>query len=262
MIAGRSDPPLPLARLRARGELVELRAAELGFTVQEAAALLTAVGDMPVDSAAAAVLRERTEGWAAGLQLAALTIRHAERPAEAAARLDGGDRHVLDYLSLEVVDRLTPDQRDLLVRAAVLERLSGPLCDAALQRSGSADVLDALDRADLFVTALDPRREWYRCHRLLRDVLLRRLADDPDGRTRVLARAADWFLARGYVAAAVAHRIAAGDEDGAAELLRSQVPAFLERGELAVDLQLGRQLPAAAVLRDAGLCVSLRGRPA
>ena len=78
----------------------------------------------------------------------------------------------------------------------------------------------------------------------------------------MLARAADWFLARGYVAAAVAHRIAAGDEDGAAELLRSQVPAFLERGELAVDLQLGRQLPAAAVLRDAGLCVSLRGRPA
>jgi LuxR family maltose regulon positive regulatory protein len=132
VIAGRSDPPLPLARLRARGELVELRAAELGFSVQEAAALLTAVGDMPVDSAAAAVLRERTKGWAAGLQLAALTIRHAERPAEAAARLDGGDRHVLDYLSLEVVDRLTPDQRDLLVRAAVLERLSGPLCDAAL----------------------------------------------------------------------------------------------------------------------------------
>ena len=116
----------------------------------------------------------------------------------------------------------------------MLERLSGPLCDAALERTGSADVLDALDRADLFVTALDPRREWYRCHRLFRDVLLRRLAADPDGRTRVLARAADWFLARGYVAEAVAHRIAAGDEDGAADLLRSQVPAFLERGELAV----------------------------
>jgi LuxR family transcriptional regulator, maltose regulon positive regulatory protein len=257
VIAGRSDPPLPLARLRARGELTELRATDLGFTVDEAAALLTAVGVAPVDPMAVAALRERTEGWAAGLQLAALTIRNAERPAEAAARLDGGDRHILDYLSLEVVDRLDPDQRDLLVRAAVLERLSGPLCDAALQRSGSAGVLDALDRADLFVTALDPHREWYRCHRLLRDVLLRRPVDDPDGRRRVLARAADWFLARGHVAEAVAHRIAAGDEEGAADLLCSQVPAFLERSELVVHLQLGRQLPAAAVLRNAGLCVSL-----
>ena len=257
VIAGRTDPPLPLARLRARGELTELRAADLGFSVDEAAALLSAVGDTRVDAAAAAVLRERTEGWAAGLQLAALTIRHAERPAEAAVLLDGGDRHILDYLSLEVVDRLVPDHRDLLVRASVLERLSGPLCDTALERTGSAAVLDALDRADLFVTALDPRREWYRCHRLLRDVLLRRLADDPDGGTRVLARAGEWFLARGYVAEAVAHRIAAGDEEGAADLLRSQVPAFLERGELAVHLQLGRQLPAAAVLRDARLCVSL-----
>jgi LuxR family maltose regulon positive regulatory protein len=257
VIAGRSDPPLPLARLRARGELTELRAAELGFRVDEAAALLTVVGETPVEASAASVLTERTEGWAAGLQLAALTIRHAERPAEAAARLDGGDRHILDYLSLEVVDRLAPDHRDLLVRASVLERLSGPLCDAALDRTGSAAVLDALDRADLFVTALDPRREWYRCHRLFRDVLLRRLAADPDARTRVLARAADWFLERGYVAEAVAHRIAAGDEGGAADLLRSQVPAFLERGELAVHLQLGRQLPVTTVLRDARLCVSL-----
>jgi ATP/maltotriose-dependent transcriptional regulator MalT len=257
VIAGRADPPLPLARLRARGELTELRAADLGFGVDEAAALLSAVGDTPVDAAVAAVLRERTEGWAAGLQLAALTIRHAERPAEAAAVLDGGDRHILDYLSVEVVDRLAPDDRDLLVRASVLERLSGPLCDAALDRTGSTAVLDALDRADLFVTPLDPGREWYRCHQLFRDVLARRLAADPGERARVLTRAADWFLARGFVAEAVGHRISAGDEEGAADLLRSQVPAFLERGELAVHLQLGRQLPAAAVLRDARLCVSL-----
>ena len=178
VIAGRSDPPLPLARLRARGELTELRAADLGFTADEAAALLTAVGDTPVDPPRRPLLRERTEGWAAGLQLAALKIRHAERPAEAAAPLDGGDRHILDYLSVEVVDRLAPEQRDLLVRTAVLERLSGPLCDAVLGRTGSTEVLDALDRADLFVTPLDPRREWYRCHRLFRDVLLAPIAAD------------------------------------------------------------------------------------
>ena len=254
VIAARADPPLPLARLRARGELTEVRAADLRFRVDEAAELLSAVGAPPLD---AGLLRDRTEGWAAGLQLAALTIRQAERPAEAATRLDGAERHLLDYLSFEVVDRLAPDHRDLLVRSSVLERLSGPLCDAALGRTGSAAVLDALDRADLFVTPLDARHEWYRCHRLFRDVLRRRLADDPEARTRVLVRAADWFLARGQVAEAVAHRIEAGDEDGAAALLRSQVPSFLERGELAAHLQLGRQLPAAAVLRDERLCVSL-----
>src|SRR4051794_11683950 len=257
VIAARADPPLPLARLRARGELTELRAADLGFRADEAGALLTAVGGPKLDAVDAAALRDRTEGWAAGLQLAALTVRDAERPAEAAARLDGAQRHILDYLSLEVVDRLDAEQRDLLVRASELERLSGPLCDAALDRTGSAAVLDALDRADLFVTPLDPQRRWYRCHRLFRDVLRRRLAADPDERGRVHAWAADWFLARGHVAEAVGHRMAAGDEEGAAELLRSRVPTFLERGELAVHLQLGRQLPAAAVRRDARLCVSL-----
>ena len=208
------------------------------------------------------MLTERTEGWAAGLQLAALTIRHAERPAEAAARLDGGDRHILDYLSLEVVDRLAPDHRDLLVRASVLERLSGPLCDAALAAPDRAPLSTRWTAPTCSSTALDPHREWYRCHRLFRDVLLRRLAADPDARTRVLARAADWFLERGYVAEAVAHRIAAGDEGGAADLLRSQVPAFLERGELAVHLQLGRQLPAATCCGTRGCACPWRGRPA
>ena len=258
VIAGRYDPPLPLARLRARGELTELRAADLSFSPDEAAALLSAIGDAAVDPATAASLHERTEGWAAGLQLAALTIRDAERPADAATQLHGDDRHILDYLSTEVVDRLASEHRDLLVRTSVLERLSGPLCDEVLDRTGSAAVLDALDRADLFVTPLDPRREWYRCHRLFRDVLLRRLtADGPEERARTLTRAADWFEARGYVAEAVAHRIDAGDEKGAADLLRANVPVFLERGELSAHLQLGLRLTAAAVLRDARLCVSL-----
>ena len=235
VIAGRSDPPLPLARLRARGELTELRAAELGFTVDEAAALLTAVGDMPVDVRRGGRAPRAHRGL--GRRPAA---RGPDDPPRGATGRGGrpARRRRPAHPRLPVPGGRRP-ARSGPARPARPGRPSSNGCPgrcATLRCSarGSADVLDALDRADLFVTALDPRREWYRCHRLLRDVLLRRLADDPDGRTRVLARAADWFLARGYVAEAVAHRIAAGDEDGAAELLRSQVPAFLERGELAV----------------------------
>jgi LuxR family transcriptional regulator, maltose regulon positive regulatory protein len=257
VIAGRSDPPLPLARLRARGELAELRAADLGFRVDEAAALLAAVGDIPGDASAAAVLCDRTEGWAAGLQLAALALRGTDwRPALATIR--GDDRHVLDYFSTEVIDRLPADHRDLLVRMSVLERLSGPLCDHVLDRHGSAAILDALDRADLFVVPLSSRREWYRCHRLFRDVLRAHLdVSDPPEASRVLCSAADWYLAHGYVAEAVTHRIDAGDEETAVHLLQSRVPFFLERGAISEHLRLGQRLSPSTVLSDPRLCVSL-----
>ena len=255
VIASRSDPRLPLARMRVRGELAELRAADLGFSTEEGAELLNAAG---VDATTAAALWERTEGWAAGLQLAALTFDAAQQPEAAAAALRGDDRHILDYLSTEVLDRLPADHQDLLVRTAVLERISGPLCDAVLDRAGSAAVLSELDHANLFVAPLDPRREWYRCHRLFRDTLLHRLeARDPAEAGRVRLRAADWFLQRDYVAEAVGLRIDAGDADGAAGLLRSRVPFFLETGALSTHLHLGRQLPASRVSRDPGLCVAL-----
>ena len=138
-IAGRSDPPLPLARLRARGELTELRAAELRFTPDEAAALLSTVSGAELDTGATAAVWERTEGWAAGLQLAALRLRGSPEPNVAAIQVRGDDRHVMDYFAAEVLPGLAPRQRELLVRAAPLERLSGSLCDAALQMEGSAD---------------------------------------------------------------------------------------------------------------------------
>ena len=135
VIAGRTDPPLPIARLRARGELTELRAAQLRFAPDEAAALVSAVSGNDLDSATAAAVWERTEGWAAGLQLSALALRVDP------AKVGGDDRHLLDYFAAEVLPGLAPAHRDLLVRAAPLERLCGPLCDAALQVTGSAEVL-------------------------------------------------------------------------------------------------------------------------
>jgi LuxR family maltose regulon positive regulatory protein len=258
VLAGRSDPPLPLARLRARRELTEIRAADLGFRPDEAAALLRAVGETPFDAEAVTALCARTEGWAAGLQLAALTVRGAADPVTAATTIRGDDRHVLDYLSEEVLDRLQTDHRELLVRTSVLERLTGPLCDSVLDRDDSAAVLRALDRADLFVVPLDARRDWYRCHGLFRDVLRRELTRmDPAEPARVLARAADWFLARDHLVDAVDHRLRAGDEPAAADLLRSSVPWFLERGALTTYLELGRRLSPGTVLADPRLCVAL-----
>jgi len=257
VIAGRSDPPLPLARLRARGQLTELRATDLGFSWAETSALLNAVCDAPIDDATATTLWERTEGWAAALHLAALTVRGTATPATIVPWIQGTERHILDYLTTEIVDRLRTDQRDLLLRTSVLERLNGSLCDYVLGRDGSAAVLRELDRADLLVVPLDPAGEWYRCHRLFRDVLQHefRLIDTAE-ETTVLHRAAEWYQSRGHLHEAVELRMAAGDVVGAAELLRATVPYFLEQGAIAEHLQLGQRLPA-TVLGDPGLCLSL-----
>ena len=181
VVAGRADPPLPIARLRARGELTELRAADLRLS------------------------RTRRPRWCRPCRAPTWTTRRPPRcgngrragrpgcswpawPAGAAPRpgrcraVRGDDRHLLDYFTAEVLPAITPEQRDLLVRAAPLERLSGSLCDAALQVTGSAEVLAALDRADLFLVALDAEHEWYRCHHLFRDVLAARTRGQVGGR--------------------------------------------------------------------------------
>jgi len=252
IIAARADPPLPLARMRVRGVLTEIRAAELRCTADEGAALISGV--VEVAATTARVAAERTEGWPAGLQLAALTLRSATDPDAAAGRISGGERHLLDYFSSEVLPGIDASRRDLLVRASVLDRLSGPLCDAVLQRSGSSALLESLVRADLFVTPLDQR--WFRCHRLFRDVLRRELADSaPDAPAELLGRAADWFLAQGQVEQAVEHRIAAGDATGARALLRSRTRWFMDRGAMGTMLRLGDGLPG--VESDPHLCLDL-----
>jgi LuxR family maltose regulon positive regulatory protein len=248
VISSRSDPPLPLARMRVRGELTEVRAEDLRFAPEESAALLSAVAATELDTGAASAILDQTEGWAAGLQLAGLALRASLARGEATSPVRGDDRHLFDYFTAEVFPSLTPAQRDLLVRAAPLELLSGSLCDAALDVRGSAAVLAELERADLFVVALDREREWYRCHRLLRNALGWSPDSAPDDATRdVLRRAGRWFDEHGRIDDAVRCLLSAGDDEAAAGLLRERQQWFLERGWAATYLALGERLPEAAV---------------
>jgi LuxR family maltose regulon positive regulatory protein len=243
VLAGRADPPFALARMRVRGELAELRAQDLRFSGDESVALLSAVAATEVDAAAASAVTDRAEGWAAGLQLAGLALRQA-----VIAPVRGDDRHLFDYFTAEVFPALAAAQRDLLVRAAPLELLSGSLCDAALDVKGSAAVLAELERADLFVVALDRQRDWYRCHRLLREALGWSRGSEPDETTRdVLRRAAGWFADHDRIDDAVRHLQDAGDHAEAADRLVKGQLWFLDRGWAATYLALGERLPEAAV---------------
>lgn len=229
VIATRFDPPLPLARLRARGELVELRAADLRFTTDEATAYLDGMG-LDLNAADVAVLAERTEGWAAALQLAALSMQGRDDVAGFIAGFAGDDRYVVDYLTGEVLSRQPEDVRRFLLETSILSRLTGPLCDAVTGGGDGRDgraMLEALERANLFVIPLDDRRQWYRYHHLFGDVLQARLRDDhPDGARidELHRRAAVWFDAHGDRPEAIRHALAGHDAERAATLVELAAP--------------------------------------
>ena len=200
-LASRADPPLALARLRARGQLTELRAADLRFTAGEAAGLLEQTGagpGMALPEAAVAALVARTEGWAAGLQLAALSLRGQEDVATFVAAFTGSHRYVLDYLAEEVLERQGEQVRAFLLETSVLDRLSGELCDAVTGRTGSQALLEQVERAGLFLVPLDEVRGWWRYHQLFADLLRARLQAEQPGRVAQLHRnAARWYEQHG-----------------------------------------------------------------
>ena len=225
VIASRADPPWPLAGLRARGELLEIRASDLRFTSQEAAAYLNDAMGLDLTAADVHALEARTEGWIAALQLAALSLRGRDDPAAFIAEFAGDDRFVVDYLVDEVLDRQTADLRTFLLETSILNRLTGPLCAAVTGRSDAKSTLEALERSNLFLVALDDRRQWYRYHHLFGDVLRARLADEESDRVATLhRRASDWFEAEGDRAEAIRHAMAAEDFVKAAELVELAIP--------------------------------------
>jgi LuxR family maltose regulon positive regulatory protein len=256
VVASRADPPLPLGRLRARGQLVELRAAELRFTPGEAAALLReAVGpELPEDAVAA--LSARTEGWAAGLQLAALSLQGHADPASFVAAFSGDHRYVLDYLAEEVLDRQPKLLREFLLETSLLERLCGPLCDAATGRADSQGLLEQVERANLFLLPLDEVRGWWRYHQLFADLLRARLSQERPERLPVLHRgAAAWCEDHGLVDEAIGHALAAGDTVWAARLVERHAAATLARGEGTTVIRWLAGLPDQLVRARPRLCV-------
>ena len=190
VLASRADPPLPLARLRAGGQLAELRAADLLFTAEEAAALLRESAGADLPATAVAALTARTEGWVAGLQLAALSLRGQADPAGFVAAFSGSHRYVLDYLAEEVLDRQHEELRTFLLETSLLERLSGGLCDAVTGRTDSQAMLERVEQAGLFLVPLDEVRGWWRYHHLFADLLRARLQQQRPGRVPALHRAA------------------------------------------------------------------------
>ncbi len=247
VVSGRADPPLPLARLRARGQLAELRAADLRFTPEEAAVLLgeTAPG---LPGTAVAALVARTEGWAAGLQLAGLSLRGQADPAGFVAAFSGSHRFVLDYLADEVLDGQPGQVRAFLLETSVLERLSGELCDAVTGRSGSQAMLQDIERAGLFLVPLDEMRGWWRYHHLFADLLRARLQAEQPGRVQELHRAAAaWCEEHDLADDAVRHALAAGDTAWAARLVERHVEALLGRSEGATLRRWLSALPAESV---------------
>ena len=248
VLSTRSDPPLPLARLRARGQLTEIRVAELRFTPAEARELLQhAVLALP--DASVAALAARTEGWAAGLQLAALSLRGQHDAAAFVAAFTGSHRYVLDYLAEEVLERQDEQLRTFLLETSVLDRLSGPLCDAVTGREGSQALLEAAERAGLFLIPLDEVRGWWRYHHLFADLLRARLQQEHPGRVAELHRnAAAWYSEHGLADDAIGHAAAAGEMLWAARIIEQHFDLVHRiRGEAATIDRWLSALPAEVV---------------
>lgn len=228
VVATRFDPPLPLARLRSRGGLVEVRAADLRFTSEEAGDFLNDAMGLRLSADDIAALEVRTEGWIAGLQLAAVSMRGRDDVSTFIDAFAGSHRFVLDYLAEEVLQQLPEDIRGFLLHTSVLERMTGPLCDAVTgMNEGGGRVLESLERANLFVVPLDDRREWYRYHRLFAEVLQSRLRhEEPDLVPGLHHAASQWFEQHDLPDEAVRHALAAGDVERAATLVELALPAI------------------------------------
>lgn len=250
VIASRSDPLLPLARLRGSGDLTELRAADLRCTPGEAAAFLNDMCGLALSTDDIAALETRTEGWIAGLQLAALSMRAHSDVSGFIDAFTGSNRFVIDYLGEEVLQRQPEHVRSFLLQTAFLGRLSAPLCDAVTGRSDSAELLEGLEHANLFVVPLDDERRWYRYHALFADVLrARSLRDDPLRAPRLHRLASAWHEQHGLPEEAIDHALAAGDHARAASLIERALPEMRQRRQDSTLLAWLTQLPEPTIRR-------------
>lgn len=233
VVLSRADPPLPLARMRARNQLIEIRAVDLRFTHAEAAVFLNTVMDLALSEEDIGALERRTEGWIAGLQLAALSLHGRDDSTQFITSFGGGSYYIVDYLVEEVLNRQTESLRLFLLQTSILERLTGPLCDAVTERTGGQAILEQLERSNLFVVPASGECCWYRYHGLFKDVMRNRLRHlYPDKLPLLHTRAAEWFEQNDSIGAALNHALAAGDRARAARLVEQNALSMLLSGEL------------------------------
>ena len=277
VIATRSDPALPLARLRARGQTVELRAGELSFTEPEAEQFLNDVMGLSLDARSVAVLEERTEGWIAGLQMAALSIRHREDIPQFIEAFSGTNRYILDYLLEEVLTSQSAEIQGFLLRTSILERLTAPLCDAILATdeasntegddlstrsesfflSGAASILEYLERANLFLVSLDDERIWYRFHHLFADLLRAQLQRSlgAKGVAQLHIRAAEWHAQNGSILEAIHHASMASDDERVERFIEQNYMELVSHGEQVGLRSWTSKLSKELVYRRPWLCI-------
>lgn len=243
VLVGRDQPPLPVDRLLANHSLVRLGAHNLAMTPLEGLELLHADG-VPVSKTEAEMIVERTEGWPAGLHLAALSLREQEHLGKALATIAGTDRLIAEYLRAELLERLPRDRLAFMMKTAALDRLSGPLCDAVVRTSGSSAMLEQLERANIFLTAADRNRVWYQRHPMFGEMLLAELRRRSPMQERVQhRRAAEWFNANGYPDTALKHAMAARDIELAARIIAGNIHEYLSTGRAAIIRQWMEVLP-------------------
>ena len=285
VISTRADPPLPIAQLRGRGQLTELRMTDLRFVPDEAAAFLNQVMGLDLSAEDVAALEARTEGWIAGLQMAALSMQAQEDVTGFIESFTGSDRHILDYLVEEVLQRQPHGIQTFLLQTAILDEMTGPLCDAVLGKGGeescggeqergstgdpvtsapvlpgfaatSQDVLEYLERSNLFIIPLDNERRWYRYHRLFADLLRSRLHRALSDLVPTLhCRASEWHEHNGLMAVAIGHALYAEDIERAAHLVEHAAEATLMRSEVVTVLNWLERLPDELVRNRPSLCV-------
>ena len=257
VVASRREPPLGLARLRASGRLEEIRAADLALDISECAALVEAASGVSLRQSDAESLQRRTEGWPAGLQLAALSLRGHDDPAGFIRGFAGDHRHVADYLTSEVVGQLSADLRLFLLRCSVLGRLSPALCNAVTGGQDAANLLVEAEEAGLFLVPLDMQRRWFRLHRLFADWLLHRLeVEAPDEVAVLHRRAAAWYLDQGMIDDAIEHLLSGGQWSDAGRLIVAEAGRLTEKGR---SVTLGRwlaALPDQVVTSDPALAIA------
>jgi LuxR family maltose regulon positive regulatory protein len=257
VLATRVDPPLPISRLRARGQLTELRLADLRFTADEAATFLNNAMNLDLTSPDVQTLETRTEGWIVGLQLAALSLKSHPDPSALIRAFSGSHRHILDYFGEEVLSGLPEPVQQFLLKTSILEHLCGSLCNALLNESSSQSVLEYLEQTNLFLLPLDEERNWYRYHHLFADLLrarLRRKLGEAEI-TRLHGSAAQWCEENGFPTQAISHALAAHDLERAACIVEQNTLALMTRGELATLLTWIKLLPEALARERPWLCV-------